>query len=767
MHPSSVDHITTRATQCFESGATGLQTRHISGVLWACAKMKVAPPSLVDAVLARAGSMQLSWYKPVEVSMTVWAIGKLGLGPETGGPQFVSKLTSFGLSRAHAFDSQGLSNLASGLSSVGLAPSELPLLLCAVRDRLHEFSAQEVANTLAAFAKLPNVHLDECDRLSIIASDVIRARLPKFTTQQLANTAWAIAKLLEGSGASARETLDFWALLAPDVERRAMQLNAQELSMSCWAAAQAMGSWTGTQAPVKFEKMMAAAATRMTPHMDAQQLATIALSLVKLGCTNPITLKSIAKASRRNLHAFKPQDLDNLASAYARLGTWNAPKLVAAIAAAGAATLNSRGRPDSQLVDELTQVGSFPARNLVNLVWAVAKLRAACCAHKRHTVDKRAAKLADAAAQELCLRMDVLNARDLSNVAWAFATLGNVQGVQRECMVHIGRRSARIVDTFNAQECSKLLFAFGKSGVQSPELEGAAAAERDLSFEFATGTVVLRGILGGARFDSGGLRPKRREGTKATAGTGGALWEDAYVLAEWLARQRSPAVASATLLPTVLRERTTWHGLQAVELGAGLGLCSIVAQQLGMHVIATDGYDDVLALLSANAASAANTTSAGDAVRVAPLMWGTPSPIRQLNLHAPPDVLMATGCVYGADTSVFEALVQTLVALSGPHTLVLMCHGNGAAPGVHRLSGPFYDLLEPHFESARIAQHTLHAEHQGCQIHCLRRLSSLAEKTSQKLTCARKRAAHTGEDKHKKTRGDAEKKPDECELPSS
>ena len=546
----------------------------------------------------------------------------------------------------------------------------------------------------------------------------IRASLAAFSPQQLANSAWAVAKLLERASPETRDVLDFWTLLAPEVERRVTTFNAQELSMCCWAAAQAVGSWVGSERPAQFEAALSAAARQASSTMDAQQLATIALSLVKLGCTDRETLKRLAKASRRRLHDFKPQDLDNLASAYARLGTWSAPKLVASIAAAGAASVvNSAGSDGC----------AFPARNLVNLVWAVAKLRAACAIEKQKKVGKRTARLADGAALVLCSRMQQLNARDLSNAAWAFATLGGLsrqercrlEGAQRDCMAQIGRQSAAIIDTFNAQECSKLLFAFGKSGVTSPELERAASAQRDLAFDFSTGHVVLKGILGGARFDeqgsARGAKAKQREGTKATAGTGGALWEDAYVLAEWLSRQRSPASCTASLVPTALSGQRSWEGLQAVELGAGLGLCSIVAQQLGMRVTATDGYDDVLALLAANAASA------GGAVRVQPLKWGTPAPQQQLQLDAPPDLLMATGCVYGADVGVFEALVQTMLDLSGPHTLILMCHGNGAAPGVHRLSGPFYELAGRHFESARIAQHTLHAEHQGCQIHCLRR----------------------------------------------
>eukprot|EP00966_Prymnesium_polylepis_P152884 3531541-Prymnesium_polylepis.1 len=109
---ASIEHITTRATACFGPGAAGLQTRHISGALWACAKLKVAPHDMVRAVLSSADAMQPSWFKPVEVSMAVWAVGKLGLAPATAGAaQFVAKLLPFALARSHAFDSQGLSNL--------------------------------------------------------------------------------------------------------------------------------------------------------------------------------------------------------------------------------------------------------------------------------------------------------------------------------------------------------------------------------------------------------------------------------------------------------------------------------------------------------------------------------------------------------------------------------------------------------------------------------------------------------------------------------
>ena len=153
-----------------------------------------------------------------------------------------------------------------------------------------------------------------------------------------------------------------------------------------------------------------------------------------------------------------------------------------------------------------------------------------------------------------------------------------------------------------------------------------------------------------------------------------------------------------------------------------------------MRVTATDGDDDVLQLLRTNAAANAraeavteapdaatsSTCSAAGPVSVQSLIWGEPPcAARALGLAAAPDLLIATGCVYASDEGVWTALVHTLVQLSGPHTLVLLVHGNGAAPGAQHLRGRFYELARKHFECARVAPHHLHAQHQGCTVACL------------------------------------------------
>ena len=65
-----------------------------------------------------------------------------------------------------------------------------------------------------------------------------------------------------------------------------------------------------------------------------------------------------------------------------------------------------------------------------------------------------------------------------------------------------------------------------------------------------------------------------------------------------------------------------------MELGAGLGLPSIVAHALGMEVAATDGDEHVMDLLRRNAAANAESDVVGGStarrvpLRVVPLRWG-------------------------------------------------------------------------------------------------------------------------------------------------
>ena len=64
-----------------------------------------------------------------------------------------------------------------------------------------------------------------------------------------------------------------------------------------------------------------------------------------------------------------------------------------------------------------------------------------------------------------------------------------------------------------------------------------------------------------------------------------------------------------------------WKLKKGLELGAGLGLPSIVASKLGAHMIATDGDDAALQLLRCNVARNAPQC------QVKSLLWGSIDPL--------------------------------------------------------------------------------------------------------------------------------------------
>ena len=74
------------------------------------------------------------------------------------------------------------------------------------------------------------------------------------------------------------------------------------------------------------------------------------------------------------------------------------------------------------------------------------------------------------------------------------------------------------------------------------------------------------------------------------------------------------------------------------------------------------------------------------------------------------------------DAGVWAALVDTLEQLTGPHTLVVLAHGSGAAPGVLQMRGDFYDKCAAVFAPpVRAPAHALAAAHPAVQLHFLAR----------------------------------------------
>ncbi len=81
--------------------------------------------------------------------------------------------------------------------------------------------------------------------------------------------------------------------------------------------------------------------------------------------------------------------------------------------------------------------------------------------------------------------------------------------------------------------------------------------------------------------------------------------------------------------------------------------------------------------------------------------------------------MLATGCVYGKDPQVWRQLLHTVRKLCGSRTLVVMAHGNGAAPGVQQMRGAFYEAALRRFDAVALPPQELPKKFQGCSLHVM------------------------------------------------
>ena len=160
--------------------------------------------------------------------------------------------------------------------------------------------------------------------------------------------------------------------------------------------------------------------------------------------------------------------------------------------------------------------------------------------------------------------------------------------------------------------------------------------------------------------------------------TGSVLWSGSVILAEHI---RTSGIAT---------------GASVLELGAGLGLVSIVASCLGASVVATDGDEAILPVLQRNILR--NLDSSQTPVDVRQLWWGDAPAARALGSF---DMIIGSDLVYGSDSVVgplarkasFAQLLCTMWLMSDDGTTLVLAYRERKS--IERL---FFSKLWEHFE---------------------------------------------------------------------
>ena len=217
-------------------------------------------------------------------------------------------------------------------SSQRVDASKLDELATTTATQIGKCGAQQLANIAAGAANVGLLKSASAATLFGAIANAAPAHVnsPRCEARHLANLAWGFAT------ASQRAPSLFDLLASASAPRLQSDFNAQELAMTIWAFAKMEHGGVTRE--------VASAARARADDLEAQSLATITLSLVKLDCKDGKALKALAKAARKRMTEFNAQDLDNVASAYARLGKprWGA-RLTIAIADSGVARLQGNG----------------------------------------------------------------------------------------------------------------------------------------------------------------------------------------------------------------------------------------------------------------------------------------------------------------------------------------------------------------------------------------------------------------------------------------
>eukprot|EP01127_Copromyxa_protea_P019813 TRINITY_DN6510_c0_g1_i1.p1 TRINITY_DN6510_c0_g1~~TRINITY_DN6510_c0_g1_i1.p1 ORF type:complete len:858 (-),score=206.22 TRINITY_DN6510_c0_g1_i1:287-2602(-) len=713
--------------------------------MWACAQLGLKDPHFVETVLNISQS-KLQWFKPQELSNLLWALAKLEGGKEaSSSPEHevfgrkIDGILFYVIQSIDEFTPQGIANTWWSLATLshhrdhiveGLMPS--------LRRRLPHLNAQEISNIFWSLAKL------QVKDVSILASmkEYLYKHIPSFTEQHVANIMWGLAKFAESESGVDMELIDeivskFYATVGD----RIVKFNSQELSMVVWAIS-VVGTdcserKTGGQGSAGSENSVGAETAqnlligckKCAKHFNAHQLSLILLGFAKLGLYDEDFLVIFGRFATKKINDFKAQDLSNAAWGFARLD-FKAPEFFAAVISQAIKQLSSV----CSCYDKYTQGDSvtcahfseFTPQHLSNLIWSVAKIG---------IKPSEVSELCSIVAFRMTPLIGKFKARDISNAFWGFATLGIYPGQIVTDLANAGKKK---FSEFNSQEMLKFLWSVEKSGVVDKELDEAVSKGQKLTYElpFLDQTSTPRTISLSSQAPGRKLR-----------GTGVAAWEASFVLAEWLTRHKSPM--NDEYISQILKEFDprikkmpgkeadgfpgdraldletnwkTWKGKRCVEIGAGLGLPSIVASLLGMRVVSTDGDADVIALLSENVTENVTTDPHKKNVRVNTLLWGNEDPKKELGIECCPDLLMAADVVYGNSVQVWRQLVDTLVKLSDHNTLLLVSQVQRYKKG----EDTFFKLLGAHFHATRIPQSCLHEEYrkQGpgtCQIWAYRK----------------------------------------------
>ena len=209
------------------------------------------------------------------------------------------------------------------------------------------------------------------------------------------------------------------------------------------------------QAPNLFAAIAEAAKGSLSD-FNSKDVSRTAWAFAKNGVHAPEFFESIAAVVERRVREFDWFDLADTAWAFAKCEAQKNDR-EATPAASTEALLGIIGEASRRVIED------FTPEKLSILAWSFATARV------------EAPRLFEAIARVTSKRSGTFLAKDLANMAWAFAEMGILSNTL--VFEAIAKEAPRLIEKFNSQDIASLAWAFAKSKVETPLLFEAIAKE--------------------------------------------------------------------------------------------------------------------------------------------------------------------------------------------------------------------------------------------------------------------------------------------------
>lgn len=193
---------------------------------------------------------------------------------------------------------------------------------------------------------------------------------------------------------------------------------------------------------------------------------------------------------------------------------------------------------------------------------------------------------------------------------------------------------------------------------------------------------------------------------------GCVVWDAALVLSKYVDFVNHKEVSQissnlcAGLVADASRKLRHLNDCIAIELGSGTGLVGLVTAVLGCKAHVTD-LEDLVPLLQKNI----EANDLKDKASASVLKWGE----QKDGVLPEADLLLVADCVY-YDESLLP-LLETIAALSGPDTMVLISYEDRDSEEKQALQQTFWDRLRAQFDVEEVPTDQLHPEYRAQDIH--------------------------------------------------